>query len=159
VHASSVLDTISFRPATPADLAAIVSQRIDSLLEMGILEAGGSTPELDARFHDEFAALIASADFISALAVTSEGEVVGCAYGLISRRLPYPVSSVQGELAGVYVVPAMRMRGVASRLVRRIVSALESRGVREIVLRPRRLDAALYTRVGFRAASLMKRAP
>ena len=155
MNGSSAQTTFSLRPAALTDLAAIVALRVSSLVEMGILETDTINQPLMDRLGEEFRSLLSSVQFVSSLAVDGD-NIIGCAFGLLSNRLPYPISSVQGEVAGVYVVPNMRMRGVASQLVRSIVIELQAREVREIILRPRRAEALLYTRAGFRTAHLMK---
>jgi GNAT superfamily N-acetyltransferase len=84
-----------------------------------------------------------------------DGAIVGSTYAVFWQRLPYPGSSRHAEIAGVFVEPAYRGRGIASELVRETLGAAQAMGVRKIVLHATERTRALYERFGFTSGSEM----
>jgi GNAT superfamily N-acetyltransferase len=76
-------------------------------------------------------------------------RVAGSACATFFERLPYPDGALHAEVGGVYVEPAYRGRGYASRLVEAILAEVRAAGVRGTFLRPSARSKPLYARLGF----------
>ena len=86
---------------------------------------------------------------VSANTVVVGAGVVGSACATFFERLPYPDGALHAEVAGVYVEPAYRGHGNASRLVEAVLAEITRYGVRTTFLRPSPLSKPLYERLGF----------
>ena len=75
--------------------------------------------------------------------------VIGSACAVYFDRLPFPDGTLHAELSGVYVEPAYRGAGRASRLVAAVVETVRAAGARRTFLRPSPGARSLYTRLGF----------
>ena len=138
--------TLYLRAATRADARALARLRRASLNELALPGADEPTFERDAAVA--FETLLSTHDLVAWVLVV-DARVVGSACALFWRRLPYPGSSVHAELAGVYVAPAYRRRGIARELCREAIAASRARGARRMVVHPSRAGLALYTELGF----------
>jgi len=75
------------------------------------------------------------------------GEIIGVA-GLKIREMEiYP--EYQFWLGGVYVVKKMRHKGVASHLVKEIITRAKLSGITQLYLQTDRLDGGIYINHGF----------
>jgi GNAT superfamily N-acetyltransferase len=143
-------DTARFffvRPAGPADAAHLARLRAASLAEHGYL----AEAERDAfvqRATADTARLFREQRLVAWLACAGD-VVVGTACAVYFDRLPYPDGTLHAELSGVYVEPAYRGAGHASRLVAAVVEAVRTSGARRTFLRPSPGARSLYTRLGF----------
>jgi len=140
--------TVMLVQARSADALDLARLRCASLLEMGLL------PERKRASFERLAAaeifeLFAQERLIAWLLVAN-GVPSGCACAIFWQRLPYLQGSLHAEIAGVYVVPALRRAGYATELVREVLEAALSRGVRKVVLSPTEVGRAMYERLGFR---------
>lgn len=147
------------RAAGLDDVGQLARMRSSSLVEMGFIRVDEDSRLYLPQFEAEIAMLLASGACLAVVAVDDANTLAGCAYGLITQRLPYPGHSTSGEVAGVYVAPGARHHGLAQDVVRRVISELQRRGVREIVLRPNEPEGRLYARIGFRHVPFMKFTP
>ncbi|GAC1312576.1 MAG: hypothetical protein NVS2B3_16140 [Vulcanimicrobiaceae bacterium] len=134
------------RAATRADARALARLRLASLRELDLSGAGDPTFERDAT--RAFESLLTTHDLIAWVLVV-DACVVGSACALFWQRLPYPGSSLHAELAGVYVAPAYRRRGIARELCREVIAASRARGARRIVVHPSDAGLDLYAELGF----------
>jgi GNAT superfamily N-acetyltransferase len=135
------------RPAGPRDAEALAHLRAASMIELGYL-----TPSERAAFARGAAAQFARLfdDARLAAHVLCDGDaVVGSACAIYFERLPFPDGSLHAEISGVYVEPAYRGAGHATRLVDEVVAAVRCSGARRTFLRPTRGSKALYERLGF----------
>jgi GNAT superfamily N-acetyltransferase len=138
---------IDIRAAQAADANALAGLRAASLIEQDYLRA----PEREAfvrRACDDFARLFAHERLVAMLLV-DDARPVGSACATYFERLPFPDGTLHAELSGVYVAPAYRGVGHASRLVGSIVGALRGSGARKTFLRPSPAARSLYARLGF----------
>jgi len=79
-----------------------------------------------------------------------DNEILGVAE-LKYREMPiYP--DKEHWIGGVFVPPAHRGKGIASRLANRLVDIADSLGVRTLHLQTERLDGGLYARLGWAAS-------
>jgi ribosomal protein S18 acetylase RimI-like enzyme len=135
------------RTANIADAPALARLRAKGLVEQGILspaESDGFIPTAEREFRRLFAR-----KRICAWVAVENGAITGCASVVFWERLPYPGSSLHAEIAGLYVSPDCRRRGLATELTREAIAAAKARGVRKIVLSPSVQARNLYRRLGF----------
>jgi ribosomal protein S18 acetylase RimI-like enzyme len=147
------LTGLILRRITPDDSLALARLRVASFAELGLIEPQRADA-FERRATREFFQLW-RAGGIDGWVAECSGEIVASAYAVFWQRLPYPGSSRHAEIAGVYVQPAYRGRGIASELVREAVAAAAAMGVRKIVLHPTERSRALYEKCGFKNGSEM----
>jgi GNAT superfamily N-acetyltransferase len=147
-------DALCLRMATDADAAALATLRSASCLEMGLL-GHGEAPAFRWRARREIATLLREERMLAWVLVV-EGRVAGCACVLLWDRLPYPGSSRHAEIAGVYVDPAFRRRGIARELVAEAIATAAAAGVRRTFIAPTLHSRALYRSFGFDDAGWLK---
>ncbi len=138
---------IEIRPAGSGDADALARLRAASLVEQEYLPAG-EREAFVARAGEDFARLF-GARRLAAWVLCDGAAVVGSACALYFERLPYPDGTLHAELSGVYVAPAYRGAGHASRLVAAVVDGVRGSGARRTFLRPSAGARSLYTRLGF----------
>ncbi len=139
--------SLYLRAATRLDVVTLARLRVASALELGLLDPSDA-PTFEASARRAFRELFASDRIVAWIAVLDDVPV-GCACALFWTRLPYPEGSVHAEIAGIYVAPHARGRGLASELTREVVATARARGVRKTVLHPTPRAAPLYRRLGF----------
>jgi GNAT superfamily N-acetyltransferase len=135
------------RAARHADAAALARVRVASLLEQGMLDPAAA-PRFEREAFAELRERFAREE-ISAWIAVDEGRLVASACLVYWRRLPYPGTSLHAELAGVYVEPAYRRRGLARELCREAIAAGRVRDVRRISVHPSPAGRELYAQLGF----------
>jgi ribosomal protein S18 acetylase RimI-like enzyme len=108
-------DALCLRYASDEDAAAIAAVRTAALLEMGLL-GNAEAASFRGRARREIAAMLRD-DRLIAWVLVVAGRIAGCACVVFWDRLPYPSSSRHAEIAGVYVAPEFRRRGIARELV------------------------------------------
>ena len=143
-------DTARFffvRPADANDAEALARLRAASLAEQGYLADAEVAPFVE-RATSDTARLFREERLVAWLACADDA-VVGSACAVYFDRLPYPDGTLHAELSGVYVEPAFRGAGHASRLVAAVVETVRSSGVRRTFLRPSPGARSLYARLGF----------
>ncbi|GAC1544703.1 MAG: GNAT family N-acetyltransferase [Vulcanimicrobiaceae bacterium] len=141
------------RSASRADAPGLARLRCASLIELG--HPGAHEPSFERDAARAFDALLSSGE-LAAWLLVADGRVAGSACALFWHRLPYPGTSLQAELAGVYVAPAFRRRGIARELCREAIAASHARGTRRIVVHPSSAGAALYAELGFTAGNELR---
>jgi GNAT superfamily N-acetyltransferase len=137
----------SLRRARPDDAGALARLRASSLIELGHLRPAERTA-FEPRARDDFARMFADGRVVAWLAVAHDA-IVGSACANYFERLPYPEGSLHAELSGVFVEPAYRRQGCASRLVAAVVDDVRRSSVRKTFLRPSSAGRNLYARLGF----------
>lgn len=141
------------RAATRADARALAELRRASLIELGLPLA--CEPEFERAAICAFDTMLATRE-LAAWVLVVGGRVAGSACTLFWNRLPYPGTSLHAELAGVYVAPPYRRRGIARELCREAIAASRARGVRRIVVHPSPAGATLYAELGFTASNELR---
>jgi GNAT superfamily N-acetyltransferase len=147
-------DTLLLRRACRFDAAALARLRAASLVEQALL-LPHDAPAFERDAVHRFAALLRD-DRIAAWLLEADGDVCGAACVLFWERLPYAEGALHAELAGVYVEPAYRRRGVARELCREAIAAARARSPRRIVVHPSLAGRALYRELGFVAGNEMR---
>jgi GNAT superfamily N-acetyltransferase len=138
---------IQIRRVRPTDAPDLARLRTASLAEQGHVTPAQREP-FAQRAADDFVRLCEGDRFVAWLLCDGE-TIVGSACAVYFERLPYPDGTLHAELSGVYVAPAYRGRGYASRLVSAVVEDVRSSPVRKTYLRPTSSARALYARLGF----------
>lgn len=153
----STATTVMLVQARNADALDLARLRCASLVEMGLL------PERKRASFERLAAAemfeLFAQERIIAWLLMENGLPRGCACAIFWQRLPYLQGSLHAEIAGVYVVPEMRRQGYATELVREVLHAASSRGVRKIILSPTEVGRSIYERAGFRDRVQMEYVP
>ncbi|WP_339095186.1 GNAT family N-acetyltransferase [Deinococcus sp. VB142] len=146
---------MNIRLATPADAEIIAQQRDAMFLDMG------EDAEKLARVHDSALAwhrrALESGLYTGFLAET-DGEIVGGA-GLLWQDLPPNPDTdldVRGYVMNVYVRPDRRGRGLARRLLERVLEECEARGVTLVSLHASEAGRPLYEQLGFKPTNELK---
>ncbi|WP_316426031.1 GNAT family N-acetyltransferase [Klebsiella oxytoca] len=81
----------------------------------------------------------------------NDGEVVGCATGIIDRRAPAPdcMSGWCGYVQSMVVLPLWRRMGIAERLMHELLQWFFMMKVTKVVLESTQVAEALYQKLGF----------
>ena len=140
--------------ASIADAYDLACLRVASLLEQGLMDPAQRDTFLP-RAHREFVQLLREERFAAWLLV-SGGRPVGCTGVLLWQRVPYPVTSLHAEIAGVYVDPTLRNHGYAREMIREAISWARAAEVRRVVLHTHPAARSLYERLGFVDGSEMR---
>ena len=138
---------IEIRRAREDDASALARLRAASLVEQQHL-AAGERDGFGARAAGDVARLLREGRLAAWLLCDGE-TVVGSACAVYFERLPFADGTLHAELSGVYVDPAYRGAGHASRLIAAVVGAVEGSGARKTFLRPSPASRSLYARLGF----------
>lgn len=147
-------EALVLRAADALDAEALVELRVAALLELGLLEPPAAAAFAE-RARREYWTLLRE-DRLTAWLLQAGGRIAGCACVLYWNRLPYPQTSLHAELAGVYVAPPYRRRGIARELVIEALASARARGVRRIVLQPAAQTTALYRGLGFEPSGQLR---
>ncbi|HXW67228.1 MAG TPA: GNAT family N-acetyltransferase [Thermoplasmata archaeon] len=147
----------ALRPVRPADLPFLLRQR--SLLYHDIGGVRTSTlrhylPRFRRWFLEEFRAGRLS----GYLALDGRGRPVASALAWLRPRQPsprFPHTSIP-YVFSVVTAPAYRRRGLASRLVARLVSDARACGYPRVELHATEAGRSIYARQGFRATNEMR---
>ncbi len=144
--------TIAIRRADARDAAALARTRVALFRELG---QGPSDPAawtaFEAACHQALEPLLADRRAVAWLA-ESDGAARGAAILLIYPRLPSPVNvlTAEGYLLSVWVDPAHRRGGVASRLVAEALAESRRLGLARLRLHATPEGRGVYARLGFR---------
>jgi ribosomal protein S18 acetylase RimI-like enzyme len=139
---------ITFRFARPGDIPALVQLRLALQAE-----AHPETPApagLAARLRKFFSAKIPAGEFLAAVAEV-DGTLVA-ASGMIYQQLPPSVANPTGRAAyimNVYVAPAFRRRGLATKLLKILVATARQARCRRVTLHAMPGARTLYAKLGF----------
>ena len=142
-----VPERVVLRFADYTDAASLAALRTASVVEMGLLEIADA-PAFRQRAGRELQALLRDERMI-AWVLVADGRVAGCACVVFWDRLPYPQSSRHAEVAGVYVAPEFRGRGIARELVGEALASARAHGVRRIFIAPTPNTRTFYRSLGF----------
>jgi GNAT superfamily N-acetyltransferase len=143
------------RQADAFDASALAELRVASLIEMEMLDPLAAA-EFLPRARREYWTLLRE-ERVAAWILLAAGRAAGCACVVFFERLPYPQTSLHAELAGVYVAPPFRRRGIARELVTEALAAAVARGVRKIVIHPTGQTREFYRAFGFSESGQLRR--
>jgi ribosomal protein S18 acetylase RimI-like enzyme len=149
------------RLALLADIPVLAHHRAAMFRDMGKLASHQQAP-LERETTAYLTDALPSGDYLAWVAEDSGASVIGGAGAQLRPLLPRPrPDSDDLELGpeaivlNVYVEPAWRLRGVAESLMRALLQALDTRGIRRIVLHASDDGRGLYDRLGFKPTNEM----
>ncbi|PZF59783.1 GNAT family N-acetyltransferase [Curtobacterium sp. MCSS17_008] len=153
------MDDVVIRASRPEDMAAVADLRW-----RWSVDEDGADPAVTPERHREAMAAFAREHPDSHRCVVAErdGVVLGMAWLAMNPRPPAPHrphGRFAAELQTVYVDPALRGRGVAGRLVARLVELADELGAERIVVHSSIVGETLYRRLGFGDARLLLQRP
>ena len=141
---------ITIRQAGPADLDQLVRWRMEVLHCVFSIPADADTTELRQANLDYYTKALSDDSHIACFA-SIDGQTVGCGGVCLYDEMPSPDNPTGhcAYLMNIYVRPEHRGRGVAKRIVRWLVGAALSRGIKKIYLETSEAGRILYEVLGF----------
>ena len=155
---------MTVRPAGAADIPHIAHHRAAMFLAMGTLAPDQAEP-LERATEAYLQEALPRGEYLAWMAEDRQtpSSIIGGAGVQLRSILPRPRTGASGLELGpeaivlnVYVEPAWRRRGVAEALMRALLDALATRGIRRIVLHASDEGRRLYERLGFVATNEMR---
>lgn len=134
---------MTIRPATKADLEALIALRIQ------LLEA--EEPGFEATLSAWFRSHLADGSFLAWVA-DDAGRVVAASGLTVIDRPPYPGNhrGLDGLVTNMYTLPAYRRRGLARQLLEALIAHARQVGIQRLFLEASREGQPLYEEFGFR---------
>ena len=136
-----------YRRASASDIDRLVELRRAQLLEEGAEETFDIRPALRDYYERHFA----DDTFISWIACDTEGSIVATGGISIAEKPPYfgcPSGRI-ALLSSMYTLPALRRKGIATELLRRLADEARERGCGVIQVTASDDGVALYRSFGF----------
>ena len=136
------------RPGLPSDAEALARLRFS--FRAGLLEPSEPEAAFLARCGPWMAARLRAGSWQSWV-LEREGELVGSVWLQLLEKLPNPVSEPEwhGYVSSLFVRPAVRGRGLGSRLLGAALAECDGRGCDAVLLWPTPRSRTLYLRHGF----------
>ena len=137
---------ITLRRLTGADLDTFISIRISQLREEGATEDFNLVPALKDYYHRH----MADGTFVSWLAMDGN-RIVGTSGMSFVEKPPYfgcPSGRI-GLLSSMYTDPSYRRRGIARRLLAKVVEEARAYGCGTVQITASDMGVLLYTDFGF----------
>jgi GNAT superfamily N-acetyltransferase len=146
-----------FRPATMADIPALLEARRGMFADMGEAEAPGRE-EGEVRLQRWLAEGMADGSAGGWIAEDDDGRWIGALSVSHEKSVPsrHNTSGRSSYLFGLWVRPEHRRRGVASGLVKAATNAAREAGEGAVTLYASEFGRPLYERLGFEAAPAMR---
>lgn len=141
---------LQYRWAGPEDLELLVKIRLEVLRAANGLPEDAQLPEVEAESRAYFHRALETGEALVDLVFT--GEEFVAAGGVSFYRVMPTVHNPTGRKAyimNLYVHPAYRRRGIARRVLDRLVRAARDRGVDHITLEATAMGRPLYEAYGF----------
>lgn len=138
----------TYRHGTDHDVPVLAQFWHDMLVESKVAGSGlvaDWRPRLERHFTEQMAEA-AMAWFLA----EEDGHVVGTAAAFLSCGRSTILLDVTATLAGIYVVPGYRRRGIARELTVRAIEWCKGRGCVSIRLQASEAARPLYESLGFR---------
>ena len=138
------------RKANLDDIELLIQLRIDYLTE----DAGNLTQEesfaVKKQLRKYFLKAISNNSFIGILAEI-DGAVVSAAFLVISERPANPafITGITGTLLNVITYPEYRRKGIATKIIEKIIDESKKEGVSSIDLMATEDGKTLYEKMGF----------
>ncbi|MBE9157345.1 GNAT family N-acetyltransferase [Nodosilinea sp. LEGE 06152] len=150
--------SITFRASTPSEDATIAQHFYTMWRDLGV-----SADSIQPSWQDialEFIATARQTLDYQAFVAEVDGAIIGSAGGQrFSGLYPLILSPAQrqyGYIWGVYVEPAYRQQGIATRLTQLVVEHLANLGCTKVVLNAAPKARSLYASLGFCDSNLME---
>lgn len=120
----------------------------DMLIESNIA-GSGYVPDWRERLEQHFAEQMA-AGTMAWFVAEDEGHVVGTAGAFLSAGRSNILRDITATLAGIYVVPGHRRRGIARELTQQAIVWCKERGCVSVRLQASQAGRPLYESLGFK---------
>lgn len=146
-------DGIVIRKADVSDSATLARTRAALFRELGQGPDGADAiASFEAGCRQALEPLLSDGRAIAWLASDRDGRERGAAILLLYHRLPSPANrfATEGYLLNVYVDPALRRSGVATRLVGEALVESRRLGLARVRLHTTERGRGVYARLGFR---------
>ncbi len=156
-----MVDDLSLREATPADILTLVSHRRRMFVDMAAAEGSpldpGDLDAMDTAYAAHLSAHLANAT-LQAWVVEAEGRIVASGAISLLDWPPRPADLTErlALLHSVYTEPAYRRRGLARRIVQVAIDACRAAGLRRLTLHASATGRPLYESLGFDPTNEMK---
>ena len=142
------------RKATIDDMKLLIRLRIDYLTEDSGKLSYEEKIAIEKQLKDYFTKHISDNTFICILAEI-EGDVVSTAYLSISEKPANPmfITGVTGTLLNVLTYPEHRRKGIATKVIDKIIDEAKKVGVSHINLSATSDGKYLYKKMGFKESN------
>lgn len=144
------ISKVSIRKVEEADIAAMISHRIDYLTEMQGERKPAFVEELRNEMSAYFHKSLANGSFI-ALVAEYDGNIV--AYGgLVLREIPGDFNRstyLEGDILNMYTIPKARRMGISTLILNQLLTEAKSLGVTKLALHTSKDGEKLYRSFGF----------
>ncbi len=139
---------LTYREGAAADVPVLAQFWHDMLIESQVA-GSGFVPDWRRRLEWDFSAQLAAGTAAWFLAEDA-GHIVGVAAAFLSQNSAGALLDSQATLAGIYVVPGHRRRGIARELTQRAIAWCRQRGCVRVRLQASQAGRPLYESLGFR---------
>lgn len=137
---------VNYRKLTEKDLEIFIQMRMSQLQE----EGAEVTCDLEPPLRDYYRRHLTGKTFVSWLAVDGE-EIIGTSGISFVEKPPYYgcTSGKIGLLSGMYIKEAYRRRGIAKKLLEKVVAEAKEYGCKTIQITASDMGVLLYRDFGF----------
>jgi GNAT superfamily N-acetyltransferase len=148
------MTTYTLRPATLADVTAIVHHRHAMFAEMGL---SGDYETMDERFDPWLRHAMSAQLYFGWVVETEQGEIVaGGGIGLLPRPPSPPDLNEQWAFVyNVYTEPSHRRQGLARQLMEAIHDWCRERGLKTVGLNASDFGRPLYKTLGYQPSETL----
>jgi ribosomal protein S18 acetylase RimI-like enzyme len=150
--------SLLFRPGTPEEDAAIAEHFYRMWRDLGVDENNIQPDWLTVglEFIDQARRTLDYQAFVAEVEGNIVGSVSGQRFSGLYPLILSPTHRQYGYIWGVYVEPAYRNQGVATRLTQLMVDYLQEIGCTKVVLNAAPKARSLYQNLGFSESNLME---
>lgn len=138
----------TYRQGVPADAPVLAQLWHDMLLESHVASKG-FVADWRGRLERDFAEQTA-AGTMAWFVAEEGGHVVGTAAAVLSSGRSDVLLDLNATLAGIYVVPGHRRRGIAREVTVRAIAWCKERGCAYVRLQASQAGRPLYESLGFK---------
>ena len=151
VHRIKLMNKFIFRAANLSDVPQLVNLRFMFIGESDGVDPNQRTIEFEKTVYDYFFESLTNRTYFGAVA-DFNGQLVST-NGLVLYRKPPSfkgVSGTVGYVTNVYTIPEFRNRGLASELMKILISQAKEAGATKIHLGTTDYGRGLYEKFGFK---------
>ena len=139
---------LTYRQGDPSGIPVYAQFWHDMLIESNVA-GSGYVPDWRERLERDFAEQMA-AGTMGWFVAQDEGHIVGTAAAMLSAGRSNVLRDITATLAGIYVVPGHRRRGIARELTERAIAWCKEHGCVRIRLQASEAGRPLYESLGFK---------
>ena len=139
--------TLTYRDGAEADIPILAQFWHDMLLESHVA-GSGFVPDWRERLERDFAQQMA-AGTMAWFVAEAGGHIVGTSAAFLNRSTGNVLLDLQATLAGIYVAPGYRRRGIARELTIAAINWCKRRGCVRVRLQASQAGRPLYESLGF----------